>query len=104
MLKVRVGAHAVPPSTCVTLISGSSQLSVAVTRALTLSSVGRLVGLQPRSPPSGILSMDGATVSLTRIVCETLTVSPHGVIADQVRVILFSQEDPGAVCTSSKVT
>ena len=64
IVKVRIGAQAVPPSTWLTLMVGDAvQLSVAVTRALTLASVGRLAGLQPRLEPVGTLVIVGAVVS-----------------------------------------
>ena len=55
IVKVRVGAQAVPPSTWLTLMVGIPQLSLAETKALTLASVGSVVGLQPRLEPVGTL-------------------------------------------------
>ena len=67
MVNVRVGAQAVPPSTWPTLMVGVPQVSVAVTRALTLASVGRLAGLQPRLEPVGTLVMVGAVTSAVQL-------------------------------------
>jgi hypothetical protein len=68
MVKVRVGAQAVPPSTWLTLIVGDAvQLSVAVTNALTLASVGNDAGLQPRLEPLGALVIVGAVVSAVQM-------------------------------------
>jgi hypothetical protein len=76
MVKVRVGAQAVPPSTWVTVIVGVPQLSVAVTCAFMLSSVGVVVGLHPKSPPVGALVITGAVVSSTTTVFEHIFVQP----------------------------
>src|SRR5258706_607424 len=56
LVKVRVLAQSGPASACVTLMFSAAaavQLSLAVTSALTLASVGRLAssGLQPRVRP-----------------------------------------------------
>ena len=67
MVNVRVGAQAVPPSTWLTLMVGVPQLSVAVTNALTLASVGRLAGLQPRFEPVGALVIVGLVVSAVQV-------------------------------------
>ena len=65
MVNVRVGAHGVPPSTCVTFVT-NPQPVVVLTWALTLLSVGRLTGLQPRYPPDGRLTNAGtALVTVT---------------------------------------
>ena len=53
IVKVRVGAQAVPLSTCVTVTLAAPQLSEAVTSVLTLASVGSVVGLQPSALPAG---------------------------------------------------
>ena len=67
-VKVRVGAQAVPPSTWLTLMVGEVvQLSVAKTKALILTSVGRFVTLQPRLPPVGTLVNVGAAVSAVQL-------------------------------------
>ena len=63
IVKVRVGAQAVPPSTWLTLMVGVPQVSVAETRVLTLASVGSVVGLQPRFEPVGTLVIVGGVVS-----------------------------------------
>ena len=57
IVKVRLIAHGVPASACVTVIVAAL---VATTRAWTLASVGRLAGLQPRSPPAGSEANPGA--------------------------------------------
>ena len=62
-VKVRVTTQPLVASTCDTLTVGVPQVSVAETRALTLASVGRLAGLQPRLPPVGTLVNVGAVVS-----------------------------------------
>src|SRR5438477_7128001 len=46
IVKVRVEAQAVPPSTCVTLVESRLQLSLACTKANTAASSGMLAGLQ----------------------------------------------------------
>ena len=67
IVKVRLGVQFVVPSTCVTLMVGVPQLSVAVTCALTLTSVGRLVALQPRLLPVGTPVIVGAVVSTVQV-------------------------------------
>jgi hypothetical protein len=68
IVKVRVVLQPVVESECETVIVGLPvQSSVAITPALTLSSVGGLAGLQPRSPPVGVLAMVGAVVSTVQV-------------------------------------
>ncbi len=67
IVNVRVGAQAVPPSTCVTLIVTEPELSVAATCAFTLASVGKFAGLQPRFAPVGTLVITGAVVSAVQV-------------------------------------
>ena len=67
-VKVRVTVQPLVASACVTLTVAVPQLSVAVTCALTLASVGGLAGLQPKLPPAGMLAITGAVVS-TKVMC-----------------------------------
>ena len=67
IVKVRLGEQFVVPSTCVTLMVGVPQLSVAVTRALILTSVGIFVALQPKLAPIGTLVMVGGVVSAVQL-------------------------------------
>ena len=69
IVKVRVVTQPLVPSLCVTVIVAALQLSVAVTNAFTLASVGKLApaGLQPRLPPAGKLVMTGGVVSVVQV-------------------------------------
>src|SRR5437016_4344271 len=70
------------------------QLSVAVTRAFTLSFVGGFAGLQPRSPPAGTLVIAGGVVSMRVIVCVTVVVFPQVSVTTQVRRIVWLHRVP----------
>ncbi len=85
MVKVRVVIHAAVASECETMTVGVPELSVAVVPALTLSSVGRVagLGLQPKSPPGGVLVMIGGVVSrLTVTVVEQVAVQSSGSVTE----------------------
>jgi hypothetical protein len=63
---------------------GVPQLSVAVTSALTLASVGSVAGLQPKLLPVGTVTV-GAVVS-TKVMCWTqVPTLPEASVAFQVR-------------------
>src|SRR5437016_11628932 len=70
---------------------GVLHVSLAVTSALTLASVGKLAasGLQPRLLPVGALVMLGAVVSRIVIVCAWFLGLPQRSVAVHVRVIVF---------------
>ena len=84
-VKVRVTTQPLVASLWETLTVGVPQLSVAETRALTLASVGRLAGLQPRFEPVGTLVNVGAVVSVTVMVCVHGLEFPLWSVAVQVR-------------------
>jgi len=65
-VNVRVTPQPLVASTCDTLMVTALQVSVAVTSDLTLASVGRLVGLQPRLEPVGTVIV-GAVVSAVQV-------------------------------------
>ena len=65
-VKVLVSAQAEPLVTEVTLIVAVPQAAVALTPAVTLATVGRLAGLQPRLPPGGTVTV-GALVSTVQV-------------------------------------
>src|SRR5881396_362418 len=72
MVKVRVEAQAVPPSTCVTLVESRLQLSLARTSVSTDASLGKLAGLQPSGiVPCGALIV-GAVVSAVQVWSSVL--------------------------------
>src|SRR5438477_9873982 len=65
MVKVRVEAQAVPPSTCVTLVESRLHLSAASTSANTAATSGMFAGLQPSGTvPCGALIVGGAVSAL----------------------------------------
>ena len=81
IVKVRVVKQPAVESECETMTVGVPELSVTVVAAVTLSSVGRVaeLGLQPRSPPGGVLVMTGGEVStLTVTVVEQVAVQSPG--------------------------
>ena len=65
-VNVRVTVQPLVASACDTLTVGVPQLSVAVTNALTLVSVGGFVGLQPKLLPVGTVTT-GAVVSAVQV-------------------------------------
>jgi hypothetical protein len=65
--KVRVVTQPVTLSTWVTLTTGVLQVSVKVTNAVTLASLGGLAGLQPKSLPVGALLSTGPVVSVVQV-------------------------------------
>ena len=69
IVKVRVVTQPLAPSLCVTLIVAALQLSVAVTSAFTLASLGKLAaaGLQPKLLPPGEAVTVGAVVSVVQV-------------------------------------
>ena len=66
-VNVRVIVQPLVPSWCVTVMVGVLQVSTAVTRAFTLTSVGRLVGLQPKGPPVGTVTVGGVAFVIVMI-------------------------------------
>src|ERR1035437_6315077 len=91
MVKTRLLAQLVFPSTCVTVMVGVLQLSVADTCAFTLVSVGKFVGLQPRLAPAGTLVITGGVGSTTVTVWLHELVFPHKSVTRQVRVMICGQ-------------
>ena len=88
IVNVRVVIQPAVASECETMTVGVPELSVAVVPALTLSSVGRVagLGLQPRSPPGGVLIMIGGVVSaVTVMVVEQVAVQSPGSETEIVR-------------------
>src|SRR5712675_1235181 len=77
-----------------TLTVGVAQLSVAVTNAWMLASVGKVSGLQPRSLPVGALVMTGGVVSCTAMVWTKFVALPQLSVADQVFVMVKLQSVP----------
>src|SRR5438477_612761 len=87
MLNVRIIAQGLPLSTWPTLTPVTLQVSDAVTCALMLASVGKFVGLQPRSMFVGIVvkatlqqgtsTRINCTGGLASITYTTPTLSPH---------------------------
>jgi hypothetical protein len=67
IVKVRVVTQPMTLSTCVTFTTGVLHVSVNVTKAVTLASVGTLAGLQPRSLPVGALLSTGPVVSVVQV-------------------------------------
>ena len=65
-VKVLVMAQAEPLATEVTLMVAVPQAAVALTKAVTLATVGRVVGLQPRLLPVGTVTV-GAVVSAVQV-------------------------------------
>ena len=65
-VKVLVIAQAEPLVAVVTLMVAVPQAAEAVTRPVTLATVGRLVGLHPRLPPVGTVTV-GAVVSTVQV-------------------------------------
>ena len=65
-VNVRVTTQPLDASVCDTFTTGVLHVSVAVTDAFTLSSVGKLVGLQPKLLPVGIVTV-GAVVSTVQV-------------------------------------
>jgi 2C-methyl-D-erythritol 2,4-cyclodiphosphate synthase len=66
MVNVRVTTQPLVASVCETLTTGVLQVSVAETSALTLASVGRVPGLQPKLLPVGTVTV-GAVVSAVQV-------------------------------------
>ena len=69
---VRVVTQPVVLSLCVTWTAGLTvHVSLAVTNACTLASLGRLAGLHPRLLPVGALVMVGGMVSVVQVLNST---------------------------------
>jgi hypothetical protein len=101
IVKVRVMAQAVPPSTCETLTLCTVQVSVAPTNAATPASVGSVTGLQPKTKfvPLGTETSTGAVLSTVQVY-TTVTgwqVFPHSSVAVMLKVRVV----PHAVVTSA---
>jgi hypothetical protein len=79
--------QAADPSTCVTLMVGVLQLSVAVTKAVILALVGRFVGLQPKLAPVGTEVSIGAVVSTKVMLCVQVALLPQASVAFQIRAM-----------------
>ena len=90
MLNVRVVTQPLVESLCVTAIVGVLHVSVAVTNALTLASVGKLsaAGLQPKLLPVGVAVITGSVTSRVHVtVRATATAAlPHASLAVHVLV------------------
>jgi hypothetical protein len=67
MVNVRVTAQPLIESVCETFVLTKVQLSVALTSAFTLASVGKLEGLQPKTLFAGTLEIVGAVVSTVQV-------------------------------------
>src|SRR4029078_1226076 len=107
MLNVRVVTQPLVVSVCVTVIVGVLHVSVAVTNALTLASVGKLpaAGLQPKLLPVGDAVMLGALVSVVQLITPLVAalLLPQGSLAVMLNVRVVTQPLVVSVCVTAIV-
>src|SRR2546428_571797 len=107
MVKVRVEAQAVPPSTCVTLVESRLQVSLARTNANTAVSSGMLAGLQPSGTvPSGALIVGVAVWPQASCACQVRVakkVLPQVRLVRVLRIVMAAVPQVSLAVGASKV-
>src|SRR5437899_10143516 len=101
MVKVRVEAHAVPPSMCFTLVESRLQLSFPTRRASALASSGMLAGLQASGiVPCGALIV-GAVASAVQVESSVLVaLFRQASVTTMVKVRVEAHAVPPSTCVT----